>query len=813
MRFPFAASIALWLFLIQSATPRNIQGPGTVSQVSPPTTESVKDPTYSALRNLKISGDMAALNDGLAIRRDAGEFVFYRGEFHFTTPVDGKVVAAVFIGDGEFRMQPPIDVERLNLELLTKDKAIKERFSDLVLHFTDNTYDEITRRAPVSKGRPSVKAASILEDRVMLMRKGKNFSNFNVALALLNYNLPARLLADLHDREHAGFFNAFIKGKEFENLMFRIDPRGIPWLEPEEVALASFSDGDLGIWNSFHLQEHYLSKGDVADEDHHQFHVRHQQIDATIKGLELHAKVETTIDVLADGRRVLNFALHPTLHVTSVSEGDKALQFIQEQPGGDPDFAVVFPQPLSKGPHKIRFEYQGGGALVEAGAGNFTLVARASWYPSLTFGERSTYDMTFRIPKDFVMVASGFPQGSSQIGNELVTRWKSDLPLPVAGFNFGLFKKTEVRNDKLGYVIESYANTGVMDVFREVKELVLPSNFDTTRLMEKARNEAEVAIGIYQKYFGNASYNRLAMTQQPFFNFGQAWPMLVYMPVTAYLDSTTRNSINFVGAEDFFKILAPHEVAHQWWGHTLGWKSYRDQWMSEGFSEFSASLFAHLAYGDDQFLEFWKDQRDRIIEKNRMGKRPGDVASVTMGYRGDNGRTGNVAQNVIYPKGAFILHMIRMMMYDNRTGDQRFIAMMRDFVETHRNKNVSTEDFKRAVEKHMTADMDIAAAGNMDWFFNQFVYGIEIPRYKLTYQLNTSEGKTVLKMRVTQSGVSDSFRMAVPVYLELENKKLSKLGVVRLLGASYQDSTIPLGFRPKRVLLAAYEDVLATIEQ
>ena len=28
-----------------------------------------------------------------------------------------------------------------------------------------------------------------------------------------------------------------------------------------------------------------------------------------------------------------------------------------------------------------------------------------------------------------------------------------------------------------------------------------------------------------------------------------------------------------------------HEVAHQWWGHVVGWKSYRDQWMSESFAE------------------------------------------------------------------------------------------------------------------------------------------------------------------------------------------------------------------------------------
>ena len=262
----------------------------------------------------------------------------------------------------------------------------------------------------------------------------------------------------------------------------------------------------------------------------------------------------------------------------------------------------------------------------------------------------------------------------------------------------------------------------------------------------------------------------------------------------------------------FFKIVAPHEVAHQWWGHILGWKSYRDQWMSEGFAEFSASLYAQLVYGDEQFLDFWKDQRRRIVEKNRMGKRPADTASVTMGYRADNSRTGNVTPYLIYPKGGFILHMIRMMMYDNKTRDDRFMVMMHDFVRSHYNQNVSTEDFKRIVEKHMIAEMDITGTGNMDWFFNQFVYGTEIPRYKLDYQLEPQGQQTVLKMRLTQSEVSPNFRMAVPVYLETEDRKLAKLGVVRILGNSTQESMVTLGFRPKRVLLAAYEDVLANID-
>jgi Peptidase family M1 domain len=783
----------------------------SLAQTNAPSHSS--DPIYGQLRSLKITGETAAVT-GLTIHRDAATFIFNRGEFHFTAPVQGKVVAAVFIGDGEIRLDPPTAVERHTLEIFVKDGVLVEPFSELVLFFTDNTYEEITGGVSINKGTPSQKASSILEDRMMLLRKGKNFSKPNVAVDFLKYNLPARLLADIYDPSHAGFFTVFIKGKRFEHLMFRIDPTGVPLLEPEEVVLASFNDGDLGIWNSFHLRTHYSAGAAVADENHRLLDIQHQEIQATIKGTELRAKTRTTINMLADGPRVLRFDLYPTLRVNRVADNNgRELQFIQEKSGEDSDLIVIFPESLQRGKYTLEFEYSGDGAIKQLGAGNFALIARENWYPSSTFGDRATYDMTFRIPKDLVMVASGHPQGSSQQGNEVVTRWKSEVPLAVAGFNFGRFKKIELNDDKTKYLIESYANINPTDLFREIKELVDFANFDTTRLMDKSRNEAQAALSIYQNYFGGLPYGRLAMTQQPFVNFGQAWPMLVYMPITSYFDSTTRNTLGLTGAADFFKIVGPHEVAHQWWGHIVGWKSYRDQWMSEGFAEFSASLFAHLVYGDEKFLDFWKDQRQRIVEKNEMGRRPADIASVTMGYRADNARTGNVTRNLIYPKGAFILHMIRMMMYDSRSRDERFIAMMRDFVASHRNQNVSTEDFKGTVEKHMTPEMDITGTKTMDWFFNQFVYGTEIPRYKLDYQLATEGQQTILKMRVTQSEVSPNFRMAVPVYLETEDKKLAKLGVVRILGNSSQDSTVTLGFRPKRVLLAAYEDVLANIDQ
>jgi aminopeptidase N len=77
-------------------------------------------------------------------------------------------------------------------------------------------------------------------------------------------------------------------------------------------------------------------------------------------------------------------------------------------------------------------------------------------------------------------------------------------------------------------------------------------------------------------------------------------------------------------------VVTPHEVAHQWWGHTVGFAYGRDQWMSEGFADMSASLFITLIERNPRkFIEFWNDEREMLLEKNAQGFRAIDVGPLT----------------------------------------------------------------------------------------------------------------------------------------------------------------------------------------
>jgi hypothetical protein len=114
----------------------------------------------------------------------------------------------------------------------------------------------------------------------------------------------------------------------------------------------------------------------------------------------------------------------------------------------------------------------------------------------------------------------------------------------------------------------------------------------------------------------------------------------------------------------------------------------------------------------------------------------------------------------------------------------------------------------------MTPDMRQTGQGKMDWFFDEYVYGTALPAYKLDYSFdNGPEGDVVLNVKIAQSNVGDQFRMLVPIYLELADGRIVRLGRVSLTGNTTMEQKVPLkGLkdRPRRVIPNYMYDVLAS---
>ena len=774
------------------------------------------DPVYRALRTLEPTGNYKVSN--FAMQRDVATFTFESGQFSFAPPVMGKIVYAVFTGKGRLKVKAALQLEGDYMARVTGNREIDEDFKSAVLVFTDATEVEIRKAAQSTDDGAQSKDAWREFRRRARSRQDRARSLVEAELTGENVaNIDADLLGELYNPKQAGSFQAFLHGNKMGDLRFIFNRNGaLPQLpSPEEVALVNLDPGgerEAFLYMSHDLKELKDGTASAMEKKRLVEAVRYEIETVIGKNDRLTSVAEIQLKGQMDGVRVVKFGLLPSLRVTRVAIKDKDIPYVQEPRREDGSFYVIMPEALKQGQtYQVHVEYEGNKVVSKEGSGTYSIGARTAWYPNLNaFQDRAIYDLTFKIPKGNTMVGVGRLDKEWKEGGYACSHWVTETPLAVAGFNFGQFKKKTLEDEATKTTIEGYATEEVPDYLKgHGFGAMAPS-----ALLQNAMVDAQNSMRVFTSWFGPLPYGRLAITMQPEFNFGQSWPTLVYLPVAAFLDGTQRWALLGSGAfkfADFIQEITPHEVAHQWWGHILGWASYRDQWLSEGFADFSAGLFLQFTEKrPDAYSKYWERQREAILRKNEWGASANDAGPIWLGYRLNTYKTQGAYNRLVYPKGGFILHMLRYLMLDPKTGDADFIAMMKDFVQTFRNQNVSTEAFQISVEKHMKPQMDVDGNKRMDWFFAPWVYGTQVPSYRLEYSLAAGQGtEYVLSGKFSQGGVAKGFHMPAWLYLDFDGS-LVRVGKLVVDGESSKDIKITLPRKPKRVLLNANHDVLAT---
>jgi len=780
------------------------------------------DPVYRQLRDLSL-GDTFRF-DNFTLTLDVGTFRFERGTLTWLKPVNGIVTGAVFLGEAQFTLKPALPIDARELHRRIGAEEVNEEITEAVFRFTGEGRLKLLPGLG-ERTEPASAAAETFEHWREKMRKRQEpavgFSEHLLHGETMD-NVDADLMAAVYNPLHPAFFNAYLRGKKHKDLRFFLRHRvgAIPQLDsPEEVGLINYDpEGmglDDGIWYLAHLKAEYMNRTANSAEDRRLFATHAYRIETVIaKNGRLFASANIRFEPLIAGERVLKFGLLPNLRVTRVfDEGGRNLYFIQESRKEDGSFYTILPEapPLGKD-HSITVEYAGDRVLSEAGEGSFYVAARTSWYPNLNgFGEKALYDLTFKVPKKYKVISVGKLQSDSIEDELAVSHWVTPIPVAVAGFNYGEYQRVDITDDITNYRISGYYLRELPNNLLRFSALkTLAPHAMTNYALEQTRAQLQLC----SHYFGKIPYEDISITEQPNFNFGQSWPNLIYLPISAYTDSTQRwllfGRINnkFTG---FVQEVTPHEVAHQWWGHAVGWASYHDQWLSEGFAEFSAGLFMQNAMAGDwrkDYTEFWDRLRHRVLEKNLYGVAPNDAGPLWLGLRLVSPRTNDAYQNVTYPKGAYVLEMLRSIMWDADEKDNAFIAMMHEFVERHRDRPATTESFKSVAEKHMTRMMDLHRNGRLDWFFDEWVYGTEVPRYHFEYQTSAADGgKIKLHMTVTQSDVDDHFAMLVPIFADF-GKGMVRIGQVGIAGSTTRSYDVLLSAQPKKVALNAYREIL-----
>ena len=201
-------------------------------------------------------------------------------------------------------------------------------------------------------------------------------------------------------------------------------------------------------------------------------------------------------------------------------------------------------------------------------------------------------------------------------------------------------------------------------------------------------------------------------------------------------------TMSFMAALDF--ELVAHEMAHQWFGDFVTLGSWHDIWLNEGFATYLTGLtFENLL--EPELWNRWKTYRIR------------EITAVSFGsvYVTDTTSVNRIFSNRLsYAKGAYLLHMLRWEM-----GDERFFAGMKNYLTDPEIAGGFASQDK--LVKHM----EMAADTSFTEFFKDWYYGEGFPVYSLNYFTDYSDfGKQ--KLRISQSPSHPSvsfFEMHLPV--------------------------------------------------
>ena len=716
---------------------------------------------YDSVRSLVLVPDKVVEVDGLLMDKDAAEFEFESGRIYFFRPIAGRIVGAYFEGTGVFRLSTDNAIERQQILRFTGQENVEEDFQQALFLFNDKTYEHISKFRNVI----SLTIPDTVQDIARHFRD-KIRDRFS-------WNFDARIIADLTEGGERHFFSAFLECVDDKKLVYLIDP-----VDEEEVTLARYEKikfSKRAYW------ETWYSSSTAGGLFSNKIKFDITELDMAVS-IDTRQSISVSADMmfksLADGARIVPMKLESVLRVESAVIDDKdTCLFIQEDKTADGDLWLVFPKALKKGDeHKLTIIYSGKGILEDIGGDNFAVMARTSWYPSFYTNPKDPrrFVLRFAVPEKMTLLATGNLIESWYHADTAFSIWDSEVEHDDAGFNYGKFSMVSEKSKKC--VIDCYTNVKLSDDLLGIRRLLeqyrdlqaalmlLPHELTTDRLGKNAAIESRNAYEIFAHFFGEIPLRKLKVSQQPQMSFAQSWPTLIYLPFTAFWDESLKERLGLVRGEASvmsYETLASHEIAHQWWGNTLFRSSYHDEWLLEGFATYSAALYLQLAEGTDRFKDYMRIQRQQVLAKADKGRSYNDLGPIWLGDR-LNSLDFPVGRRLIYSKGAYVLHMLRMMMmdYDSKS-DERFTTMMKDYVKTYTGKVVTTDDFKYLVEKHMGMEMD--------WFFDQWVYGTEMPIYRFDYDVEEEDGHYLLTIYAQQSNVASSFEMPVPFVVNFKN--------------------------------------------
>jgi peptidase M1-like protein len=662
------------------------------------------------------------------LSKDAMDFTFKKGRFYLAKPLEGEVTGAYFVGEGTMKLVPPNKTEKKALNRGYGKDLFEEPITEVVMRFDDGTEKQLA--AAGKPGTPAVQPPGTWAARNKIEYNSDD----------LQMDFLEKKIGGVTGRD---FFAAEVNTAGGKWIDF-VD-RGRYRLEVSLFVMHAFgAAGKRGFenWCTFHKKDDYDAKGNYTllpeADDKNPAALRDVKMTVEIPNTKT-VRIDATEEVesLVDHLGLIRFDLVNNIDASSWSEKGRPVNVELVADGsGTPlpyihkwhQLLVVPPHPLARGEKTSIHVRATEDTIIELTTQSYWIYTSYAWFPKIGYsGGRFTFDWVVKMAKPLKIAGSGDLVKEWEEGKMACGEWRSTVPVHIPSFIFGDFVTTD------GVYKREAPGAGEIPL-----RLFSIRGGDRGPQLKEENIIYNVQQGLkaYENLFGPYPYHDLDMTQMARgLGFSQSPPGILLLS----------SVLGVTGGGGTGDQVLFHELAHQWWGHQVGWAGAQDTWISESWAEYSSGLITQgISQAKfDEMREQWK--KDALV-----GDPSGTIETATWSeYR----------NALLYAKGPYVVHMLRTWM-----GWEKFSKLVSTIQSKYKNQDINTDTIARETSALMGYDMFP--------FFDQWIRDQGIPKVHYSWTSEPdADGKVLITIRTRQEDKENFKILMVPISFDFGKEK------------------------------------------
>lgn len=299
-------------------------------------------------------------------------------------------------------------------------------------------------------------------------------------------------------------------------------------------------------------------------------------------------------------------------------------------------------------------------------------IGASTWFPVNEHPlDKATYSYAITVSDTFDVAANGVLQRIEDNGDSSTHYWNMDQPIAPYLTTIGIARfDVEESTSPSGVAIRNYFGEGVSEDIR--------ADFDKQGEM----------IAYFETVFGPYPFD--------------AYGVLVH-DQDLYFALETATMVVF-GKSFTDEYVVSHELAHMWFGDSVGLTAWQDIWLNEGFASYASVLWDEHEYGRDVMDEQLSYVYQQLAEFDDF------IPDLPVADPGAD----DLFNQLVYERGKLTLHALRL-----EIGDDAFFDTLRAYAERYAHSNASTADFIAIAEE--------MAGRQLDAFFDAWLYETDLP--------------------------------------------------------------------------------------